>query len=327
MGCIGVMLDRGKYEEDIVQRLAGHEIRWLKSESQEDRPEVIRGCDVILTGFLSEGELNEEEWEALRSVPAVQTISAGVDQVPMRRLGPNTELYANVGGWAEPIAEHVLAMALCCSRKLIWQTRDLKDGVFGRMGYRLRTLRGKVALMVGYGGIGQACARVLAGIGMEIHGLGRRCPKDNLLSRGWSMNELARALEKADLVVLALPLSNETRGLFDAALLAHMKEDAILINVARGAMINAQDLYDRMKVCPQFMVGLDVWWKEPQDGGPFSVEVPLFDLPNLVGSSHNSNQTEYALANALTSALINCVRLLSSAPGVVGKVRKEEYSS
>ncbi|EFC91393.1 D-isomer specific 2-hydroxyacid dehydrogenase NAD-binding [Dethiosulfovibrio peptidovorans DSM 11002] len=323
-GRIGITFGPDGVSENVERILKGIEVVWLKDLAEEDRPGELEKCDLLLCQFLTSKELTDGEWAALRNVPAVQTVSAGVDQVPMDRLGDDTDLYANVGGWAPPIAEHVLAMALCCSRRLVQQTRDLSDGIFGFMGYGLKTLKEKVALIVGYGGIGRETASVLSRFGMEVQGLGRRRPEDSLLSRGWTMSELKEALGQADLVVLALPLTKETEGLFDDDILTSMKDDAILVNIARAAIVDEGALYRRLKSSPDFFAALDVWWNEPRDGGAFSTDEPLMELPNLVGSSHNSNQTETAPREALEIALENCLRIVDG-NGPSGLVRKDEY--
>lgn len=321
---IGVTFGSPKMEAragDFFRDLA--EVSWLPGGTA-DRGKSMESCDIVLTQFLSEGEFSDSEWESLKKVPAVHTVSAGVDQVPFGRIGHRTDVYANVGGWAPPIAEHVLAMALCCSRRLVQQSRDLASGTFRYLGYGLKTLRGKVALIVGYGGIGRETGRLLSDFGMEIHGLGRRAPEDRVLGRSWPMDRLEEALGQADLVLLSLPLSSVTEGLFDDKVFESMKKDAIFINIARAGIVDEGSLYRKLRSCPDFFAALDVWWNEPRDGGVFSTSEPLFELPNLVGSAHNSNQNEFAMDHALNEAMANCARILRGEPAM-GLVKKDEY--
>ncbi len=300
----------------------GVELVWISEE--KDRSKAIEGCDLVLGQFFSEKEFSDEDWEALERVSAVHTVSAGVDQVPMARIGKNTDLYANVGGWAPPIAEHVLAMALCCSRRLVQQTKDMADGNFRYLGYGLKTLKGKVALIVGYGGIGRETAKTLSSFGLEVQGVGRHEPIDPLLSRGWAIADLPSAVGSADIVVICLPLNSVTSGMFDKAVLTAMKDDAILINIARAGIVDEVALYDRLKACPDFFAALDVWWNEPREGGEFKTQTPLLGLPNVVASAHNSNQNEIAMEHALVAAMENCVQILKGGKAQ-GLINKEEY--
>lgn len=310
--------------EEKANRILGAdaEIVWLSEES--DKVKAIGGCDLVLGQLLMDKEFSEEEWKALEKVPAVHTVSAGVDQVPMSRIGDKTDLYANVGGWAPTMAEHVLAMALACSRRLVQQTKHLADKDYRGLNYGLKTLKGKVALIVGYGGIGRETAKTLSAFGMEIQGVGRSVPKDPVLSKAWDIKDLSPALKEADLVIIALPLSSTTKGLFDSSVLAAMKDDAILVNIARAAIVDEKALYDRLKSCPDFFAALDVWWDEPKEGVGFKTQTPILDLPNVVGTAHNSNQSEVAMAYAQEVAMGNCARILKGEKAQ-GLIHKAEY--
>lgn len=310
--------------EEKARRIFGDgvELVWISEEKDSSR--AIEGCDLVLAQFLSEKEFSDDDWKALEMVSSVHTVSAGVDQVPIGRIGAETDLYANVGGWAPPIAEHVLAMALCCSRRLVQQTRDMADGNFRSLGYGLRTLKGKVALIVGYGGIGRETARTLSSFGLEVQGVGRRAPVDPVLTQGWAIEDLRSALGGADLVVICLPLNSVTKGMFDGAALSAMRDDAILINIARAGIVDEVALYDRLKSSPDFFAAMDVWWSEPRDGGEFKTQTPILKLPNVVASAHNSNQTEIAMEQALDAAMENCARILKG-ERAQGLINKQEY--
>jgi len=131
-------------------------------------------------------------------------------------------------------------------------------------------------------------------------------------------------LRQSDVVVISLPLTNATRGLIGQEQLSWMKPDAILINVARGAILDEEALYTHAKSHPSFLVGIDAWWTEPFQQGTFRMEYPLLDLPNVIGSPHNSAIVPGALEHMARQAAENIKRFLSGEK-VAGIVRREDY--
>jgi phosphoglycerate dehydrogenase-like enzyme len=136
--------------------------------------------------------------------------------------------------------------------------------------------------------------------------------------------DLEHVLRASDVVVISLPLTRATRGLIGARQFAWMKPDAILVDVARGAIIDEAALYTHLQAYPTFMAGIDTWWIEPLRGEPFRMEYPLLDLPNVLGSPHNSALVSEVIIVAARQASENIQRSLKGEP-VIGIVRREEY--
>jgi len=102
-----------------------------------------------------------------------------------------------------------------------------------------------------------------------------------------------------------------------------MRPDAILINVARGAIIDEEALYEHLRTHPDFMAGIDAWWVEPFRYGEFRMDHPFLELPNVLGSPHNSAMIPGALTEGLRQAAENVQRYLSGKP-VTGIVQSED---
>ena len=100
---------------------------------------------------------------------------------------------------------------------------------------------------------------------------------------------------------------------------------AILVNVARGAMIDEGALYEHLRANPQFCAGIDAWWQEPFSEGSFGTNYPFFELPNVIGSPHNSALVPGILYRAARQAAANARRFLRGEP-VAGVVRRDDYA-
>jgi phosphoglycerate dehydrogenase-like enzyme len=139
-----------------------------------------------------------------------------------------------------------------------------------------------------------------------------------------TLADLDQVLAEADVLVIALPLTRSTRGLIGARELGLMKQASILVNVGRAAIVDERALYEHLRDHPEFCAGLDAWWHEPAPGTEFSTGYPFFDLPNLIGSPHNSGVTDGALQVGAVRAAENVLRFLHG-QAVTGVVHREDY--
>jgi phosphoglycerate dehydrogenase-like enzyme len=137
--------------------------------------------------------------------------------------------------------------------------------------------------------------------------------------------DLDSALAEADVVVLALPLTLSTRGLIGARELSLMKTGAILVNVARGPVIDQAALYEHLRTHQDFSAGIDTWWAEPAGDAPFRTDYPFLELPNVLGSPHNSSIITGAMISAARHAALNVRRYLRGEQ--VSGVRDLRYAS
>ena len=103
-----------------------------------------------------------------------------------------------------------------------------------------------------------------------------------------------------------------------------MKPAAILVNLGRAAIVDERALYEHLRSQPDFCAGIDTWWQEPGPDSGFRTNYPFFDLPNLLGSPHNSGVTDGALQVGARRAAENVRRFLSG-EAVTGVVRREDY--
>ena len=284
------------------------DVVYLSDVATADRAAALSGARILLTWNLSK-ELSDDE-RRTGNLAFIQTMSAGIDHIKADAVPAGALLAHNGGAFATVMAEHVLAMALAAARALTDRHGKLAQGIFDQS--LMRTLLGGTALIVGYGGIGKEVARLCRAFGMTIHAINRSGRVDEGVARAGKPSDLPAMLPAADLVVLTLSLNAETEKLFDAPMLGAMKDAAILVNVARGEVIDEDALYAHLKANPGFTACLDVWWQEPARQGSFGVRHPFFELPNLIGSPHNSGMVPGAFARSTRAAAENIRRYLET---------------
>jgi phosphoglycerate dehydrogenase-like enzyme len=261
-------------------------------------------------GWFLPAELHgPEEFELLGSVGLVQLLSAGVDQLPLEQIPDRVPVASNAGAYADPMAEHVLGLTLALAKRLPQNHAAMADGRFDQH-TPTRSVRGAVAGILGFGGIGQASARLFRAFGAHIHAVNTSGVTDEPVDWIGTLGDLDALLGAADFLVISLPHTRRTRGLLGARELSLMKPDAILLNVARAAIVDEDALYEHLRDNPSFSAGLDTWWQEPRGEGAFSTRRPFFELPNVLASPHNSALTAGSLAGAARRAAENVARYL-----------------
>ena len=268
----------------VADALAGASaIVYLTELDEAARAEALRNTGVLLT-FNTSKELRSDEAKLLDGARLIQFMIGGVDFIPLGDLPEGVPVATNGGGYAESMAEHALAIALAAAKRLILEHENLKLGQFNQF-TRNRMLAGGLCGIFGFGGIGAATARLMHGIGMRVHAINRH----------------GRTDERVDWMY----------GVIGAAELRRMKDDAILVNVARGEIVQERPLYDHLVRHPRFTACIDAWWIEPVRHGEFRIDQPFLDLPNVIASPHNSAQGAGAHDISLRRAVENCRRALT----------------
>jgi phosphoglycerate dehydrogenase-like enzyme len=283
------------------------DIVWLAPLAPATRAQAVARAGAILARHT--GELLPGEPPLIANAKLLQMMTAGVDYIPLRHLPPGLAVASNRGAFAEPMAEHAVALALAAAKRLPVEHRHLAEGRFNQFTPN-RMLAGGVAGIFGLGGIGAAVARRFRALGMRIHALNRRGATDAPVDWIGPPQKLDALLEASDVLVITAPLTGATRGVIDARALARMKDDAILVNLARGEIVDEPALYEHLGTHPRFWACLDAWWVEPIRHGAFRVGHPFLDLPNVIGSPHNSAVVPGTYDVALRMAVANCLKAL-----------------
>jgi len=286
------------------------------------RTRALRNADALLAWDLDE-EIPPGALGQAAGLGFVQMISAGVDGVDFSAVPDRLTVASNAGAYAAAMAEHVLAMTLSLAKHLPQRHAALAEGRYDKWLPSLM-LNGSVCGILGFGGVGTATARLMRAFGARVHAVNRTGRTGEPAEFVGTLADLDRVLAAADVLVISLPLTLATRGLLGGRELSLMKPSAILVNVARGAIIDQRALYEHLSTHPQFSAGIDTWWDEPAGDGPFRADYPFLDLPNVLGSPHNSSIVPGTMLAAARLAAQNVRRYLRG-EAVTGVVRRADY--
>jgi phosphoglycerate dehydrogenase-like enzyme len=273
------------------------------------RTSALRDASAILARDTGK-ELRRGEAEQIRSARLIQFLSAGIDFVRLSALPAGIPIASNGGAYAEAMAEHGLAMTLAAAKRLLVEHAALARGEFNQAA-RNRTLAGKVCGILGFGGIGVATARLMRAMGMRIHAINRRGESEEPTDWIGPVSALDTMLAVSDVLIVCTPLTPATKDLIGASELRLMKPDAILVNLARGEIIQEAALFAHLQTHPDFFACIDAWWVEPIRHGAFRMDHPFLSLPNVLGSPHNSASVPGMTSAGLRRAITNVRRALA----------------
>ncbi|HKG56741.1 MAG TPA: phosphoglycerate dehydrogenase [Candidatus Limnocylindrales bacterium] len=185
-------------------------------------------------------------------------------------------------------AEHTLALMFAVARKIAAADASVRRGEWKRSQFTGHELRGRTLGIVGLGKIGQAIAHRARGLEMAVLGVDPFVTAEQAALHGVELVEMDALLERADVVTVHVPVTRATRGLIGRAALARMKPGALLLNVARGGVIDEAAVAQALRDGKLGGAGIDVFEQEPPTGSP------LLDAPNTVLTPHLGASTEEA---------------------------------
>jgi phosphoglycerate dehydrogenase-like enzyme len=226
--------------------------------------------------------------ERMPALRVVQTLTAGVDNI-LPLLSDNVTLCNAAGVHDASTAELAVGLTIASLRHLDDFARAMPEGrwLYGRH----ESLADKTVLVVGFGSIGSAIARRLAGFECDIVGVARSSRTVDRVAVH-AFDELPELLPGADVVVVIVPLTDDTRGLVDAAFLGRMRPGALLVNVSRGAVVDTDALVEAT-AAGRIRAALDV--TEPE---PLPPDHPLWRTPGVLISPHVGGNTSALLPRA-----------------------------
>jgi glycerate dehydrogenase len=292
-----VFIERNTIKANFRRPSFDHE--WVEyPESFPDQVvERIRDATIIISNKLS---LGEPQLSHAPNVKLISIAATGADCVDLDYCRTRGITVCNVRGYAaNSVPEQVLMLILALRRNLFAYRQDVQEGKwqqskqFCLLTHKLHDIKGSTIGIVGYGSIGKSMARLAESVGMKV-----------LISEYKNAREVRAGrtafpvlLQQSDVVTLHCPLTDDTRDMFGRAEFEMMKREALLINTARGALVQDEALVDALKNGTIAGAGVDCLREEPPQGGS-----PLLDLnlPNFVVTPHvawASDEAVQALAD------------------------------
>lgn len=285
----------------------------ILEKDPERRVAQLEQADFLM-GFLRGMPLAADDYPHLRKVKLIQVLSAGYDGIDIERLRRSGIPLANNGGAnSYAVSEHAIMLMLAVYRRLPALDRLVRAGQWksSKLGEEQEhELAGKTVGIVGAGMIGRTIARRLSGFEVNL----LYCDPVRLSAAdaeklNMSYRDLDDLLREADVVSLHAPFNKSTHHLICDRTLALMKRDAILINTARGELVDDAALYRALKDGRIWAAGLDVFHPEPPDP-----KNPLFTLPNVVLTPHAAGPTWESWPKRFGNSYANVQRVARGEP-------------
>lgn len=277
-------------EEKMAEVTAlGFEVSYaIESNHTDKESESFEQADHDAEALICYNPFDTFDFDAFPKLKWIQLSSIGVDQVPVEEVTKRgITVTNNRGGYSIPMGEwivHKMLTSYKLSRKLEKQMQ-MKKWI---MNTHVLELTGKRALFVGTGTISKEAVNRLVGFNMTLVGINTTGHAEDGFDETYPITELENQAALSDFMIIAIPHTEKTTHLIDDSILTAMKEDAVIINVARGAIIDEAALIKHLKAEKFLNVALDVFEVEP-----LPEESPLWEFDNVEVSPHNSWISEY----------------------------------
>lgn len=270
---------------------------------------LISGCDGCIAGldFFTAGVI-----ESAGNLRVISRYGVGVDRVNLAAAKAKKVVVCNTpGANTQAAADLTVGMLLCLARKITILDKKTKEGQWPRSNGI--ELSGKTIGILGLGAVGKAVAKRASGFSMRILARDPVINREYVESNGIVPVDFNTVIREADFLCLHLPLTDETRSIISADVMKTMKKGAIIVNTARGGLIDEAAAYELLVAGHLGGIGLDVYETEPPK------KSPLFDLENVVLTPHTAAHTAEATAAMAEMSVQNLIDVLSgrACPNVV----------
>ncbi len=274
-----------------ILKEAGLEVEEHLGLSPEELKAIIKDADGLI--IRSNTKVTQDLIDAAEKLKVVGRAGTGLDNVDIPACNKRGIVVMNTpGGNTNSAAEHTIAMMLALTRHIPQATASMKAGKWEKKKFQGREVAGKVLGIVGIGRIGSIVAQIAQGMKMKVIAFDPHIHPDMAEKIGVELVDLDELFSTADYVSVHTPLTKETKGLLNAKYFSKMKKGSMVMNCARGGIINEADLYEYLKSGHLGGAALDVFEVEPT-----TLENPLLSLDNFICTPHLGASTKEAQEN------------------------------
>lgn len=316
------------YDQEFLSRAndqpdAGHGLSFFETRLDETSVNLAKGFDVVCA-FVND-QLNERVLQSLSGggVKLVALRSAGFNHVNLKAADALGMAVAHVPAYSpEAVAEHTAALVLTLNRKTHKAYNRVREGNFALQGLLGFNLHGRTVGVIGTGKIGLAFAKIMLGFGCKV--IAFDPTHDPVLTAlGGTYLDMPEVFARADILALHCPLTPETHHLINEAAIETMKQDVMLVNTSRGAVVDAKALIDGLKRGKIGAVGLDVYEEESnlffQNLSEHAIQDDIFarllTFPNVLITGHQGFFTQEAMTAIAETTIENvCVFAKTGTP-------------
>lgn len=270
-----------KYSEEQLNSIKslGFQVYYMESEKYDELPLPAELVDATVCNYL----FTAKDFKDFTNLKLIQLVSAGLDRVPVEDIrAKGCKLYNARGVYSTPMAEWALFRVLE-KYKLGWFFKDEQEKKCWTKNRGVREVYGINVAIIGAGNIGGEVAKRFKALGAFVDGydIHTNCTPgfDNMIL----IDDFKQKVDKYDVVILTAPLLPSTKGLISRDILMRLKDDAMIVNISRGGLIEEDNLVEVLTERQNLYAALDVFEEEP-----LSMDSPLWSLPNVAISPHNS---------------------------------------
>ncbi|MGP4063546.1 D-2-hydroxyacid dehydrogenase [Oceanobacillus sp. M65] len=272
-----------KYIDEIKEVAPDWEI--VSGKDTDELQEDLKDAEVILHWKKA---IEQTVLEQNNDLKWVQTWSAGVNNLPLEQLSErNVSITSANGVHAYPISETIFALMLGLTRKIHTYVRQQQQKQWEHADLKLE-IHEKTIGVLGVGAIGLETAKIAKAFGMKVLGVRHSGKSTDYVDEMYTPDQLSDVLPQCDVVVITLPLTDETTNLFGKEQFEQMKNSSILINIGRGPIVKEDELVEALQSGKIAGAGLDVFATEP-----LPEDSPLWDMENVIVTPHTAGSTEH----------------------------------